>query len=251
MKVHIIHKIQLFICLLTLLVSLTACQQEADTRPADGKATIRLSLNDMQLYSELTRAEQSISDLTNYSFTLNGTTIGGVNVTDLVLDVDAYGVAEVNAGTYTLSANNQREANTDNGHPYYSSTSEPFTVDAGDYKPVSIALGKPKNARISYVIDDTFSALYESPNVTLFDGKRSVSLISTEDECYFIIPASGALAYTITAEAKAGSHATDMPLATGYVEIQAGYSTTITLKANPTTGIIIPVVNDEYSGTFD
>lgn len=237
---------------IVMALAFTACQDDADNEPAlDGMGTIRLSLADAQDYTLLTRTEQAVADLTTYTFTLNGTTIGGVPVTDLVLDVSDQGTAQVSAGTYTLSAHNQAKANTDNGHPYYSGTSASFTVDAGQTQAVSIALGKPKNARITYTIDDTFAALYDAPTVSLSDGVRTITLTQPADYCYFIIPADGALAYTITATAKAGSHVTDMTQSTGYVELQAGYATTIRLKANPATGIIIPVAEGQYSGTFD
>ena len=130
-------------------------------------------------------------------------------------------------------------------------TSEAFSIDVNETQSVAITLGKPKNARLTMAVDESFSSLYESPVLTLSDGERSITLHSTEEDCYFVIPASGALAYTITASALAGSHATDMPQSTGYVDVQAGYNTTITLKANPATGVIIPVADGNYSGTFD
>lgn len=211
-----------------------------------------LSLGGAELYTELeTRAETTVADLSKYVFTISGTTISGASVTDLALTVAEDGTAQVNAGTYTLTANNRDYANSGNGNPWYNGTSAAFTINVNETKPVSIALGKPKNARLMMAIDPSFSNLYENPVLTLSDGTRSITLNSTDVECYFIIPADGALAYTITADAKAGSHATDMPQTQGYVDIQAGYNTTITLKANPATGVIIPVTEGEYSGTFD
>lgn len=210
-----------------------------------------LSLGGAELYTELeTRAETTVADLSKYVFTISGTTISGASVTDLALTVAEDGTAQVNAGTYTLTANNRDYANSGNGNPWYNGTSAAFSINVNETKAVSIALGKPKNARLIMAVDDSFTALYESPVLTLSDGARSVTLTSTEEDCHFIIPASGALAYTITAEAKAGSHATDMPQSTGYVEVQAGYNTTITLKANPASGVIIPVVEGEHNGEF-
>lgn len=234
-------------------LSLCACQHDRDELPVDdGPATIVLSLADAQVFTELhTRAEMPVADLSKYSFTLSGTTISGAVVTDLVLDVAADGTAQVNAGTYTLTADNLGEANRGNGRPWYRGTSEAFSIDVNETQSVAITLGKPKNARLTMAVDESFSSLYESPVLTLSDGERSITLHSTEEDCYFVIPASGALAYTITASALAGSHATDMPQSTGYVDVQAGYNTTITLKANPATGVIIPVADGNYSGTFD
>ncbi len=244
--------------ILTILLCSTAflqsaCQQDSDDQPkADGQATIVLSLGDAQLFTELeTRADVTVTDLSKYVFTLNGTTKSGAEVTDLPLDVNYDGTAEVNAGTYTITADNMDEANKDYGRPWYNGVSESFIINVNETKPVSIALGKPKNARIMMAIDPSFSNLYENPVLTLSDGTRSIILNSTDVECYFIIPASGALAYTITANALAGSHATDMPQTKGYVDILAGYNTTITLKASGPEGIIIPVVNGEHTGTFD
>ena len=192
-----------------------------------------------------------MADLSNYVFTISGTTISGATVTNQPLDVND-GIAQVNAGTYTITADNRDEANKDYGRPWYNGASESFTINVNETKPVSIALGKPKNARLMMAIDPSFSNLYENPVLTLSDGTRSIILNSTDVECYFIIPASGALAYTITANALAGSHATDMPQTQGYVDIQAGYNTTITLKASGPEGIIIPVVNGEpHTGEFD
>lgn len=241
----------ILLCSTALLLS--ACQQDTDDQPnADGQATIVLSLGDAQFFTELqTRVEETVADLSKYVFTINGTTISGATVTNQLLNVNYDGTAQVNAGTYTITADNREEANKDYGRPWYNGTSESFTIDVNESKDVVLALGKPKNARLMMAVDDSFSALYENPILTLSDGTRSITLNSTDVECYFIIPASGALAYTITAEAKAGSNATDMPSSTGYVDIQAGYNTTIKLKASGPEGIIIPVVNGEHNSEFN
>lgn len=253
MKKATLSILSLFSVLLVTLLVTTSCGQEReDETTPDGKATLVLSLNDAQLFTELsTRTDHVVTDYSRYTFKLNGTTISGAPVTDMIVPVGDDGIVQVSAGTYSLSADNRDYANTDNGHPWYNGTSEQFTINVNETLNVSISLGKPKNARISLVVDDTFTALYEDPVMTLSDGERSVTLATSEDLCHFIIPASGALAYTITAAAKAGSHATDMTSSTGYVEIQAGYNTTIRLKANPASGVIIPVVEGGYTGTFD
>ncbi len=233
---------------------MVGCQQrDEDLVMADGVGTLVLSLGDTELYTELqtTRAEAPVADLSKFVFTLNGTTISGASITDLVLDVDYNGTAKVNAGTYTITADNKVEANRFSGSPWYYGTSEPFTITVNETTPVSIALGKPRNARVTLAIDESFSSLYDAPEMILSDGERTETLTSLEDVCYFIIPASGALAYTITADAKSGSHVTDMHPATGFVEVQAGYNTTITLKAHPATGTIIPFTSGEREGTFD
>ena len=240
------------ILLCTTALLLSACQQDSDNQPADSQATIVLSLGDAQLFTELqTRAEVPVADLSNYVFTISGTTISGASVTNQPLNVNYDGTAQVNAGTYTVTADNRDEANKDYGRPWYNGVSESFTINVNETKPVSIALGKPKNARLMMAIAPSFSNLYENPVLTLSDGTRSIILNSTDVECYFIIPADGALAYTIKADAKPGSHATDMPQSQGYVDIQAGYNTTITLKASGPEGIIIPVINGEHTETFD
>lgn len=238
--------------LVTALLALTACQQDGDEAPGNGEATLRLTLSDAQLFTQLvTRAEHTITDYSRFTFKLSGTTISGATVTDMELHVADDGTAKVAAGTYTLTADNRAYADSDNGHPWYSNVSEPFTINVNETQDVNIALGKPKNARVSLSVDDSFTQLYEAPVLVLSDGERSVTLATAEDVCHFIIPASGALAYTITAAAKAASHATDMVSSTGFVDIQPGYNTTITLKANPATGVIIPIADAAHGGTFD
>ncbi len=253
MKHNTLYRILFAGCLALLFLFVTACQQESDdVNPAEGRGKILLSLTGAGLYTELeTRAEGTVTDLSQYTFTISGTSISGAAVTDLAVSVDDNGLAEVSAGTYTLTADNAAEANKNSGRPYYKGTSESFTIDVNETKAVSIALGKPQNARIRMALDASFTALYENPVVTLSDANRSVTLTSTAQECYFIVPVSGALAYTITADALADTHVTDMTAATGYVEIQAGCNTTITLKAQPASGIIIPFVSGEYNQTFD
>lgn len=237
-----------------LTMTFVACQQyDEEVTQSDGTGTLVLSLGDAGLYTELqtTRAETPVADLSKYVFTLNGTTISGATIKNLELDVNSDDcTAQVNAGTYTITADNRIEANRFSGSPWYRGTSKEFTITINQTTPVSISLGKPKNARISMAIHESFSALYADPVLTLSDGERSQTLASLEDVCYFIIPASGALSYTISANAIEGSHATDMISATGYVDIQAGYNTTITLKAHPATGVIIPIVG-EYNEEFN
>lgn len=235
-----------------LVMTLAACHQdEAEPVLSDGAGIIVLSMGDTQLFTELqTRSEVAVSDLSRYTFTLNGKTIGGATVSNLPLDVASDGTAQVNAGTYTITATNADYANTGYGHPYYNGTSEEFEISVNETLPVSISLGKPKNARITMAIDDSFSALYDSPTLSISDGNRTLEL-TTEIECFFTVPASGALAYTITADALPGSLVTDIAGSTGYVEVQNGYNTTIRLKAHPATGVVIPVVEGEHAGTFD
>ena len=223
------------IALILLLFFFAACQQEAElpVTPQEGEGTLILSLGGAGLYTELqTRAEQPVADLSKYEFSISGTTISGAPVSNLEVTVDDQGLAKVAAGTYTLSANNRTYASLGNGRPYYAGTSEPFTIAINETLPVTIALGKPRNACIRVAYDATFTALYKDAVVTLADNERSVTLWTEEDACYFVVPASGALAYTITATAKANTQVSDMT-ATGYVEIQEGCYTTITLKVHP------------------
>ena len=240
------------ILLCSTLLTLVSCQSEEQQPSTATTGTIVLSLGGTELYTELqTRAEATVADLSKYVFTISGTTISGATVTDLPLTVAEDGSAKLNAGTYTLTADNAAAANEDNGRPYYHGTSDEFTISVNETKDVSIALGKPRNARIMLAYDASFTALYENPVVTLADNDRSVTLTSTEEVCYFIIPASGALAYTITADAKENSNVTDIKSHAGWIDIAAGYNTTITLKANPVSGEIIPIIEGNHNGTFD
>ena len=153
------------------------------------------------------------------------------------------------------------------GAPAYSGTSEQFTIVQSGIATTSIDLGTPTNAKVTVALDNTFSAKYEQPRITITDGTRSVTITDTATAAaatsgqsayglptvtYFDVPANGTLSYSITADAKSGSQVTDIRGATGTITVAAGRHSVITLTASSVTGEVIPIVGGEdYEGTFD
>ena len=179
-------------------------------------------------------------------------------------------IGNVAAGTYTLTADNYVDARTGNGKPYYSATSEEFTVATATTVPVTIDLRTPKNACVTYLLDASFSALYSDPTLTIDDNGHDVTLIapaanstdltsavychvasSPATEMPYSSSTTRTLSYTVSAAARATSHVTDIAAVTGTLTIASGRHTTITLSANPVTGELIPLVSGEHTGVFD
>jgi hypothetical protein len=183
-----------------------------------------------------TRAEQT----TGYTFTLsNGQEL---SFTD--------GKAIIPAGTYTLSATNADAVDGGYTGALYSGSSEEFTVTAGGTTPVTIALGAPKNAKVTISLSAKFTELYTFSSLTLKEGEEGHTLTSAEQVAYF--PATNTtLSYTLVANANKNSHVQDITGASGTVTIAPGTHTTLTLDVNPIDPNLVTIVTgDPYNGEF-
>lgn len=221
--------------------------------PNDGKGTIVLTLSSLNEEYAETRAE--LTDISGYIFTL---TEENGNKTQLSFNKEEGKnsfIASAFSGTYTLTAENtSREASeTGNGQPYYTGTSAQFTIETGNTINTSIAMGRPQNAKISFSIDSSFSDLYDLKKITLSTTTRTIELLNTDNLEVFFFPEDGTLSYTIQAEAKKNSHVQEMPASgiQGTLSIEAGKYYPITLLANPATGIIIPIGENDWDGEFN
>ena len=177
-----------------------SCQNEESFPIAgNGHGHIILSLPDFQPFVLVgSRAEQTLTDLSGYIFTLEGTDGEGNPVSQEITFVDNCCI--IPAGTYTLTADNHAVAVSGNGTAYYSGTSATFTLSPGGMTQVpSINMGKPKNARIDLNLDETFTALYDLAEVTLSDGDRTVELTVGQPQGYMMVPDNGAVSFTIKA----------------------------------------------------
>ena len=266
------------------MLTLVSCQQQDDLRPSpstaevESKGRIVLSLSsDPEVYIE-TRSTQ-LSDISSLDFTLTGQTTNGESINNLPITFNNDGVdgeghhrfaAIFEAGTYTLTATTKTTISAPTngaGAPAYSGTSTQFTITQGGVATTSIDLGTPINAKITVALDNTFSAKYEQPRITITDGTRSVTITDAATAAaatsghstyglptvtYFDIPANSTLSYSITADAKSGSQVTDIRGAAGTITVAAGHHSVITLPANSVTGEVIPIVGGEdYEGAFD
>lgn len=265
---------------LFILLLLASCQQQEDFNPpteAETMGRIVLTLGSDDLYTEVeTRATQTLTDISGYTFTLNGTTAQNVPVTNQTVTLTRIGQTNtftgvVEAGTYTLTADNYADACTGTtGKPYYSGSSDDFTLAPATTEGVSIGLLTPKNAAVTYLLDGSFTALYNNPTITInYDG-HAVTLtapaanssdLSTAVYCHVASTSATesiynnntqrTLSYTLSASAKGSSHVTDIVAIPGNVTVQSGRHTVITLTANSVTGEIIPIQANDHSGTFD
>jgi hypothetical protein len=232
-----------------------------------------LNIADMGGYVDVqTRTTQPLpsEQYVNYTYTLSGISFitgNPVNLANRPLS-ELFGATpmEVEAGTYTLTvkgnATMKEASETGNGTPYYEGTSvdnsgqeTTFDIHVEETTNVS-ALLKPKNVKLTIVYDDdgdatardTFAELYGSGTFTV--GTRTVNLTSGSTVAYFPVGA-GTVNYTLAAPALSGSHVTDISEATGSITVEAGKAYTLTLKADPVSGELIPVVSGTHTGKFD
>lgn len=218
----------------------TSCQSEDSPYSEGGARTGRivLSLHDVELFTEvITRATGNIDD---YSYTLNGTDVGGNAVSSLPVTFTD-GSAIVPAGTYTLTATTSESAKDE--APWYEGTSGSFTICVGGSADVNINLGAPKNAKIDVVFDDSFTNLYESYSLTI--GEKIVTSTA------YVAP--GEVTYTIKASAKADSHVSDLPAEgmTATLTVEAGKSYPLTITANTISDLLMGFGEGTHSGAFD
>lgn len=241
------NKFQNIFCILAVLaigMLGTGCSTEdSQVEVPEPKGILCLNMSSDEVYVQAgTRAVQTLTDLSGFQFTLdNGTTSTPLVFTD--------GKAVIEAGTYTLSATNS--ASVDNGYSgaLYSGT-ETFSINAGEQKAVTLALGKPKNSKVTVSLSSAFAEKYDLKSLTLNDGTRDITISSVSEAAY--LPTSATqLTYTLVADAKSGSHVQDITSATGTITISAGTHTPITLKINPIDDSLVMIeTGTEYGGVF-
>ena len=240
------NSLSLAFAMTALFIVAVSCQQEDIQlhEEQNVKGRIVLALSGIEVYTSDAPTRATLNDYTGFVFTLNGTTVGGWTVRDSDITF-TNNAAIIEAGNYSLSANNDAASLVDNGCANYrGTTAQNFNLAIGGSTLVSIA-------RLTLKQDDNFSTKYNNVRVTLTAGGRSVDLGNTtgcEAEAFF--PA-GTVNYTITAEARSGSHVTDITSAAGSLDLTAGKHHVISLTANPVTGEIIPLIEGTHTGEFD
>lgn len=234
------HTIFILLAWLAISQLCVGCSTEdIQVEVPDTKGTICLRMSSNEVYVQTnTRTTEPLKDFNGFTFTLNDKPIDLIN-----------GQVVVEAGTYTLSATNANAV--DNGYsaPLYSGDTT-FVLYPGERKNVTLDLGTPKNAMVSIVLSEEFSAMYELTGMQITDGTKSATLTSSNSKAYF--PAiKTTLNYTIEANAKSGSHVQDIISATGTITIEPGTHTPVILKLNPIdSNLIIIESGDAYSGEF-
>ena len=241
------NKFQTILCILAVLafgMLGTGCSNEdSQVEVPEPMGILCLNMSSDEVYVQAgTRAVQTLTDWSGFQFTLgNGTASTPLVFTD--------GQAIVEAGTYTLSATNS--ASVDNGYSgaLYSGT-ETFSINAGEQKAVTLALGKPKNSKLTVSLSSAFAEKYDLKSLTLNDGTRDITISSVSEAAYFPTSATQ-LTYTLVADAKAGSLVQDITSATGSVTIDAGKHTTLNLQINPIDPNLVVIGTDtNYNGEF-
>ena len=219
----------------------TSCQSEDSPYSEGGTRTGRivLSLQDVELFTEVITRATATGDIADYSYTLNGTDVGGKAVSSLPVTFTD-GSAIVPAGTYTLTATSKSAMVK---APWYEGTSELFTIGVGGSAEVSIDLGAPKNAKIDVELDESFTKLYENYSLTI--GEKVVTFPA------YVTP--GEVTYTIKASAKADSHVSDLPAegVTATLTVEAGKSYTLNITANTISDLLMRFGEGTHSGAFD
>lgn len=241
--IHILQAI-----LLLLASTLVACQNENISDIDDNATTGRivLSLQDVEVFTEVTTRAEQAGNVSDYTYTLSGTTKNGTTVTDQTVTFTD-GSAIIPAGTYTLTVTSKTEPD---AAPWYQGTSKPFTIGVGGTKSVTIYLGAPQNAAIAVNFDASFTSLYENYSVTI--GNHSVSNASAAGSTtLYTMP--GKISYTIHGSAKQDSHVSDIPEAgiTGTLTVAAGTSYPLNITAQSITDLMIGIGSGTHNGPFD
>lgn len=244
------------------LFVVAGCRQDEAPTESVGMGGIRLALTSEPDVYVATRAEKPLTDIGDLEFLLSGTSAESGEISlhpiQFIAQGDGNCTAVFEVGTYTLTVRTKKAVSegaqgNSFGAPFYSGTTTQFQISKGADTSVSLALGAPQNTKISTQTDASFAALYDLADVTLEADGRTAVLSDPAHEAYFAVPADGKISYTIHAAAKAGSHAQEIAESgiTGSLTVEAGHAYTLTLKANPVTGILLPVVGGEHNGTFD
>ena len=222
----------------------TGCSnEESQVEVPEPKGILCLNMSSDEVYVQAgTRAVQTLTDWSGFLFTLDN----GTASTPLVFN---NGRASVAVGTYTLHATNS--ASVDNGYSgaLYSGA-ETFSINAGEQKAITLALGKPKNSKVTVSLSSDFAEKYDLKSLTLNDGTRDITISSAAQAAYFPAAATQ-LTYTLVADAKAGSLVQDITSASGTVSIEAGKHTILNLQINPIDPNLIVIETDtDYNGEF-
>ena len=124
--------------------------------------------------------------------------------------------------------------------------SDAFTVVEGDSKPVSISLGKPKNAEFVVTFAESFTTLYENYSVTI--GNNTLQANGS----LYAMPGA-TVSYTIKGTAKQGSHVSDLPAngITGSISAEAGTSYPLNITASSISDLLIQIGEGTHNGEFD
>jgi hypothetical protein len=241
------NKFQNIFCILAVLafgMLGTGCSTEdSQVEVPEPMGILCLNMSSDEVYVQAgTRAVQTLTDWSGYQFTLdNGSTSTPLVFTD--------GRASVAVGTYTLSATNSASVDNGYGGALYSGA-ETFSINAGEQKAITLALGKPKNSKVTVSLSSAFAEKYELKSLTLNDGTRDITISSVSEAAYFPTSATQ-LTYTLVADAKAGSLVQDITSATGSVTIDAGKHTTLNLQINPIDPNLVVIDTDtDYNGEF-
>lgn len=241
------NKFQNIFCILAVLafgmLGSGCSNEESQVEVPEPMGILCLNMSSDEVYVQAgTRAVQTLTDLSGFQFTLdNGSASTSLVFTD--------GRASVAVGTYTLHATNS--ASVDNGYSgaLYSGA-ETFSINAGEQKAITLALGKPKNNKVTVLPTSAFAEKYELKSLTLNDGTRDITISSAAQTAYFPTSATQ-LTYILVADAKAGSLVQDITSATGSVTIDAGKHTTLNLQLNPIDPNLIVIETDtDYNGEF-
>ena len=241
------NKFQNIFCILAVLafgmLGSGCSNEDSHVEVPEPMGILCLHMSSDEVYVQAgTRAVQTLKDWSGFQFTLDN----GTASTSLVFN---NGRASVAVGTYTLHATNS--ASVDNGYSgaLYSGT-ETFSINAGEQKAVTLALGKPKNSKVTVSLSSDFAEKYDLKTLTLNDGTRDITISSVGQAAYFPTSASQ-LTYTLVADAKAGSLVQDITSATGSVTIDAGKHTTLNLQINPIDPSLVVIETDtDYNGEF-
>lgn len=241
--IHILQAI-----LLLLASTLVACQNENISDIDDNAKTGRIVLNlqNVEVFTEVTTRAEQAGNVSDYTYTLSGTTQNGTAVTDQTVTFTE-GSAIIPAGTYTLTATSTTAQDV---APWYQGTSTEFTLGVGGTESVSIDLGKPKNAAITVSFDASFTNLYENYSVTI--GQHSVPDDSSSGSTtLYAMP--GTITYTIKGSAQAGTHVSDIPEAgiTGTLTVVAGTSYPLNINAQSITDLMMGIGSGTHNGPFD
>lgn len=129
-----------------LAMALTACVSNEDLNPVDNYGYIDVNVSNDPVM--VTRAEQTISDLSGWTITADGTD------KDYTLNLNDN---KVLAGTYSITAKNAADVDDANaadngwGKAFYESDPQTVTVSAGNTTRVNIDCGLAKNSKLTLV----------------------------------------------------------------------------------------------------